>query len=136
MTEYLEDTQPQFEGLSLTPIIPKHMVKFFTNYAPREGVFSGASLGGGLTWFSETFGGSPSILNLNGTRTISSVVRQGNYAVVDLRAGYKLNERIALSINVNNVLDRTYYARISSTGRGNYYGTPRSVFGTIRYTFE
>jgi outer-membrane receptor for ferric coprogen and ferric-rhodotorulic acid len=135
-TEYLEDTQPQFEGLSLTPIIPKHMVKFFTNYAPREGVFSGASLGGGLTWFSETFGGSPSILNLNGTRTISSVVRQGNYAVVDLRAGYKLNERIALSINVNNVLDRTYYARISSTGRGNYYGTPRSVFGTIRYTFE
>lgn len=134
-TEYLEDTQPQFEGLSLTPIIPKHMVKAFTNYAPVDGPFRGASIGGSVTWFSATSGGTPSIVNANGTRTVSSVVRQGGYAVVDLRAGYAFGEALSLSVNVANVLDKTYYARISSTGRGNYFGSPRTVFATIRYTF-
>ena len=73
---------------------------------------------------------------MNNQRVISTIVRQGSYAVVDLRAGYKLSEQISLSINANNVLDRKYYARIAAAGRGNYYGTPRSVFGTIRFTFE
>lgn len=134
-TKYLEDTQPQFEGLSLTPIIPEHMVKLFTNYAPVTGPLQGASIGGALTWFSGTFGGTPSILNANGTRTISSIVRQGGYAVVDLRAGYQVSDQVSLSVNVNNLLDKTYYARISSTGRGNYYGSPRSVFATLRFSY-
>ncbi len=134
-TSYLEDTQPQFEGLSLTPIIPKHMAKLFTNYAPRDGILAGASVGGALTWFSSTAGGTPSVLNANGTRTVSSIVRQASYAVVDLRAGYKFSEQLSVSVNVANVLDKDYYARISSTSRGNYYGSPRTVFGTVRYSF-
>nr|WP_317893730.1 TonB-dependent siderophore receptor [uncultured Sphingomonas sp.] len=134
-TEYLEDTQPQFEGLSLTPIIPKHMIKVFTNYAPQDGALAGASVGGGLTWFSETSGGTPSIIGANGQPTISTVVRQGAYAVLDLRAGYKVNDQLSFSINANNLLDRSYYSRISSTGRGNYYGSPRTVFATIRLTY-
>ena len=67
-------------------------------------------------------------------QTQSTIVRQGGYAVVDLRAGYKLTEQVSLSVNVNNLLDRTYYARISSSGRGNYYGSPRTVFATLRFT--
>lgn len=135
-TRYLEDTQPQFEGLALTPIIPDHMVKGFTNYDVQGGALAGASLGGGVTWFSATAGGTPSVRNANGTRTVSTLVRQGAYAVVDLRAGYRLSPQWALSVNVNNLLDRTYYARISSTSRGNYYGSPRTVFATLRYTLS
>ena len=136
-SEYLEDNEPQFEGITLMPIIPKHMVKFFTNYAPVDGPLAGASVGGGLTWFSSTYGGNPALFNANGTlRTRSSIVRQDAYAVVDLRAGYKLTKQLSVSLNVNNVLDKSYYSRISSTGRGNFYGTPRTVFGTIRYTFQ
>jgi len=41
-----------------------------------------------------------------------------------------------VSVNLNNVLDRTYYARIFSTARGNYYGSPRTVFATLRYTIQ
>ena len=136
-TKYLEDANTAFEGIPLTPIIPEHMVKFFTNYAPVDGALQGLSLGGGVTWFDGTYGGNPSYINpVNNQRVISTIVRQGSYAVVDLRAGYKLSEQISLSINANNVLDRKYYARIAAAGRGNYYGTPRSVFGTIRFTFE
>ncbi len=139
-TKYLEDTQPQFEGLSLTPIIPKHMIKAFTNYTVPAGALAGASLGGNVTWFSETSGGTPSIVvpvsaSAPQGRTISSVVRQPAYSVVDLRAGYKVSEQLSLSLNVANLLDKSYYARISSTGRGNYYGTPRTFFATLRFTY-
>ncbi len=131
-TKYLEDANTAFEGIPLVPIIPEHMVKLFTNYTPSEGALAGASVGGGLTWFSETYGGNPFYRNAAGAAVISTIVRQGSYAVLDLRAGYKFDDRISLSVNVNNVLDRTYYARISATGRGNYYGSPRTVFATLR----
>lgn len=131
-TKYLEDANPILEGIPLTPIIPKHQVKVFTNYAPETGALAGFSLGGGFTWFSETWGGTP--YNPN-TGAVSSVVRQKGYAVVDLRAGYEFDDRYSLSVNVNNVFDKTYYARISSTGRGNFYGSPRTVFATLRVSY-
>lgn len=135
-TKYLEDANASFEGLPLVPIIPKHSVKVFTNYKAPAGALAGLSLGGGLTWFSSTYGGNPATFNAAGALvTRSSIVRQGAYAVVDLRAGYEFDERISLSVNVNNVLDKTYYARISSTGRGNYFGTPRTVFATLRFAY-
>ena len=135
-TKYLEDQNASFEGLPLVPIIPEHMFKLFTNYVAPGGLLKGASLGGGVTWFSETWGGNPAVRNAAGTvTTLSTIVRQGSYAVVDLRAGYKVNDQISLSVNVNNVLDRNYYARISSTGRGNYYGSPRTVFATLRVSY-
>ncbi|APR54368.1 TonB-dependent receptor [Sphingomonas koreensis] len=135
-TKYLEDQNASLEGLPLVPIIPEHMVKLFTNYEAPEGFLKGASIGGGVTWFSETYGGNPAVRNAAGTvTTLSTIVRQGSYAVVDLRAGYKVNDRFSLSVNVNNLLDRTYYARISSTGRGNYYGSPRTVFATLRLSY-
>lgn len=136
-TEYLAGSEPQFEGIALMPIIPEHMVKVFSNYAPTAGSLAGVSVGGGLTWFSSTYGGSPALYNGSGTlRARSTIVRQGGYAVIDLRAGYRLSDQWSLSVNVNNLLDRRYYARLSSTGRGNFYGLPRTVFGTIRYTFQ
>lgn len=135
-TKYLADANPVFEGIPLVPIIPEHSVKGFTNYAPENGALRGFSLGGGFTWFSSTWGGTPTAYNANGSvRTISSVVRQKAYAVADLRAGYKVNDRISLSVNVNNIFDKTYYSRISSTGRGNYYGSPRTVFATLRVSY-
>lgn len=135
-TKYLEDANPTFEGIPLTPIIPEHMVKLFTNYAPQDGALAGLSVGGGVTWFDETYGGNPAVRNADGVVTTgSTIVRQGSYAVVDLRAGYKVNDNVSLSVNVNNVLDRTYYARIAATGRGNYYGSPRTVFATLRVSY-
>jgi outer membrane receptor for ferric coprogen and ferric-rhodotorulic acid len=136
-TKYLEEANPVLEGLSLLPVIPEHMVKLFSNYAPVDGPLAGASVGAGVTWFDGTWSGTPAAFNADGTaQTLSSVVRQGAYAVADLRAGYKLTEQVALAVNVNNLFDRSYYARISSTGRGNYYGSPRTVFASVRVSFR
>lgn len=135
-TKYLEDQNASFEGLPLVPIIPKHAFKAFTNYKVPVGALKGLNVGGALTWFSSTYGGNPAVRNASGVViTRSSIVRQGSYAVVDVRAGYDFDDRVSLSVNVNNVLDKNYYARISSSGRGNYYGTPRTVFATLRFTY-
>ncbi|MEG3179330.1 TonB-dependent siderophore receptor [Sphingomonas sp. LT1P40] len=135
-SKYLEDSDTLIEGISFVPVIPEHSVKAFTNYVAPDGVLKGASIGGGLTWFSSTWGGNAAVFNADGSlRTRSSIVRQGSYAVVDLRAGYKVTEQVSLSVNVNNLLDRTYYSRISATGRGNFYGSPRTAFATLRVAF-
>ncbi|RDE05626.1 TonB-dependent siderophore receptor [Sphingomonas aracearum] len=135
-TKYLEDANASFEGLPLVPIVPKHMGKLFTNYEVQGGALRGFSLGGGLTVFSSTWGGNPAVRNAAGAVTTrSTIVRQPSYIVADLRAGYRINERLSLSVNVNNLFDENYYARIASAGRGNYYGSPRTVFGTIRITY-
>lgn len=135
-TKYLEDANPVLEGLSLLPVIPEHMVKLFSNYEAGAGPLAGASIGAGVTWFDGTWSGNPPAYNANGTlRTPSTIVRQGSYAVADLRAGYRITDNLSLALNVNNLFDRTYYARISSTGRGNYYGSPRTVFASVRVNF-
>lgn len=135
-TKYLKDQNPLFEGLSLVPIVPKHALKVFTNYEVPEGALKGFSLGGGLTWFSSTSGGTPAVRNAAGVVTTrSSIVRQPGYAVAEIRAGYEIDEAVSFSINVKNLFDKSYYARISSTGRGNYYGTPRTVLATLRFTY-
>lgn len=134
--KYLRDSNPLYEGISLVPVIPKHSVKMFTNYAPTGGALDGFSIGGALTWLSSTYGGNAAVFNADGSvRTRSTIVRQGGYVVADLRAGYKVNDQISVSVNVNNLFDRVYYARISSTGRGNFYGSPRTVFATLRFAY-
>ncbi|SEM56832.1 outer-membrane receptor for ferric coprogen and ferric-rhodotorulic acid [Sphingomonas gellani] len=136
-TRYLEDANAQFEGLPLVPVVPRHMGKLFTNYTVQGGALAGASIGGGATVFSSTYGGNPAVFRADGTvATRSTIVRQGSYAVFDLRAGYRLNDGLSLSVNVNNLFDKTYYARLSSTGRGNYFGSPRTVFATLRYSLS
>ncbi|TVV72935.1 TonB-dependent siderophore receptor [Sphingomonas solaris] len=132
-TKYLEDSNTALEGFTFVPVIPKHAIKGFTNYAPVTGPLAGFSVGGSVTWLSKTFAGSPAFYNPNGSlRTRSSIVRQGGYALVDLRAGYRISEQIGLSVNVNNLFDKNYYARLGGTGRGNFYGSPRTVFATLR----
>ncbi|MGE4431980.1 MAG: TonB-dependent siderophore receptor [Sphingobium sp.] len=133
--KYLKDTNPQYEGVPVQPVIPHHSVKMFTNYAPETGPLAGFSAGASVTWLSKTFGGNPATYRDGTLATVSTIVRQGGYAVADLRAGYRFSEAVSLSVNVNNLFDRVYYARIAATGRGNFYGSPRTVFATLRVNY-
>lgn len=36
-------------------------------------------------------------------------MRQGGYALVNMRLGYKIDEHWTAAVNVNNLFDRTYY---------------------------
>ena len=53
-------------------------------------------------------------------------------AVWDLRAGYRINPRWSVGVNVANLFDTRYYAMISQIRRGNFFGEPRNVMLTLR----
>jgi len=130
--KYKRDTTAANQGQSVQPVIPKHSIKLFTNYAFTEGTLSGLSLGGGVNWLSETEGGLVASRVASG---IATLVQQEAYAVFSLRAGYQLTENISINANLENAFDKIYYARISATGRGNFYGSPRNFFVSVRATY-
>ncbi len=51
-------------------------------------------------------------------------------------ARYQVDKHLSLSLNVNNLLDKKYFAGVSNLG-GLYYtwGAPRSVNVGMRYDF-
>ncbi|MNT87465.1 FhuE receptor precursor [compost metagenome] len=48
---------------------------------------------------------------------------QPSYAVVDLMVRYALTSSVAVTANLNNALDKSYY---TTTGN-SYYGAPRNL---------
>ena len=69
---------------------------------------------------------------LNGTARIE----QAGYAEWSARATYRINRNLTAALNVNNLFDKTYYQTLgSTTGGGNWYGTPRSVMATLQAAF-
>lgn len=120
VNKVLSDTDPLLEGTQFTPVIPKHSVKIFTDYSFADGSLSGLSIGGAIT--------------LNSAQRGTGVV-QPSYFVADLRAGYDFTQNINLSVNVNNVFDKTYYSEVRDLRFSNWYGTPRSAFVTLNVKY-
>jgi outer membrane receptor for ferric coprogen and ferric-rhodotorulic acid len=55
------------------------------------------------------------------------------YALLSARIDYRFSDRWSLAVNLENILDKTYY---QTTGAGvisgNWYGAPRSFMATLR----
>lgn len=102
-------------------LMPDHQFSLWTKYAFDSGLLDRASIGAGVTAFSD-------FSSLQG-------VEAPGYAVVDAMVGYQFTDRLSGAVNVNNLLDKKYYNRVGSTGTFNFYGEPTSVVGSLRYDF-
>jgi outer membrane receptor for ferric coprogen and ferric-rhodotorulic acid len=60
---------------------------------------------------------------------------QGTYALLGLTAGYKLNDKLQLRVNVDKLLDRRYYQALGYSWPGGLerYGAPRNIFLSLNY---
>ena len=63
----------------------------------------------------------------------SSTVRQGDYATLQLQAGYDLNEHVHFNLNVANATNHAYFTSLYWDQA--YYAPPRNVTGSVRVTF-
>ncbi len=90
------------------------------------GVLDRLTVGGGFSWQSEVEGYNIPY-PLGGTRT----VKQPAYMLVNLHANYAINDSWTASLNVRNVLDKTYWANLDY----NNYGEPRFVSASLRWKF-
>lgn len=100
---------------------PEHQVQLWAKYAFQNiDWLDGAWIGGGVKAFSETSSGS---------------ITAPSYMVVDLAAGYEITDHLAISANIDNVLDEKYYARVGGTSVFNFYGAPRTASLRLKATF-
>lgn len=115
-TVYLKDATNQ--GLPFDTWEPRHMLKLWGIHRFTEGF----TLGLGVNAYSGSTAGTGS----------SAQRRQGGYAVVNAVASYQLSKSVSLSLNLNNLFDRTYYTRLGGTNTYNTYGDPRNIALTVR----
>jgi len=118
-TKYLKD--PQKEGEIFSTWTPKHMLRVWSNYK-LPGDFNRVSLGAGVNASSHT----PSQ---------DDKFELPGLAVWSARVAYQASDEIGLAMNLNNVFDKKYYIpAYNDVDGGNYYGDPRNVMFTVKYT--
>ncbi|WP_236024156.1 TonB-dependent siderophore receptor [Comamonas suwonensis] len=117
------------KGARINTTFPRHMARLWTTYR-MPGEWRKLTVGGGVNWNSGiSYTGEIWQIGKEAT------ARQGAYAVVGLMARYQVNDKLALSLNVNNLFDRKYIAAMSGWWYSGMYGTPRSVQVSARYNF-
>ncbi|HBO5742006.1 TPA: Fe(3+)-pyochelin receptor FptA [Pseudomonas aeruginosa] len=121
-TEYLKDSQND-SGTRYSTFTPRHLLRLWSNYdLPWQD--RRWSVGGGLQAQSDYS------VDYRGVS-----MRQGGYALVNMRLGYKIDEHWMAAVNVNNLFDRTYYQSLSNPNWNNRYGEPRSFNVSLRGAF-
>jgi outer-membrane receptor for ferric coprogen and ferric-rhodotorulic acid len=54
------------------------------------------------------------------------------HIIISVGGSYKISDNLTLQANVENLLDKTYFAQVGSLVDGNWYGSPRSFVVTLR----
>lgn len=118
---YTFNTTRQSSGGPISAQTPKHMLRLNTNYT-LPGAWSRASVGAGVS-------------AQNGYHDAYNGVSNSGRAIFDARAAYQLDPHWTVGIDVQNLLDRKYFASTGYWTRGTTYGEPRSYMLTLRGDF-
>ncbi|MCB8839451.1 TonB-dependent siderophore receptor [Aurantimonas sp. VKM B-3413] len=122
-TEYLNGSAA---GSVFSPYTPEHQVQLWTDYTFRQADawYDGLSIGGGVKIYSD-------FSAVSGSTTIEAP----GYEVVDLKFGYEINDNLEAKLQINNLFDEKYYARVGSTSVFNFYGEERNAMLTVKAKF-
>lgn len=101
-------------GNRLQTNVPQNNLKLFTSYR-IAGIGRGLTVGGGVRWQSRMYADNQGPAKVR--------FEQPAYALLDLMARYAFTDTLAVTVNLNNALDKVYY---NTTGNA-YYGTPRAL---------
>lgn len=128
-TKYIRDRtvtgQPSAnEGEPLAAWVPKHIFRVWTNYQ-LSGQWHRWQVGAGVN------AQTPFYRVLSGQR-----LEQGAYALWNARVGYQIDDRWSVAASINNLFDKSYYARFNLLDQGTMYGEPRNFMVTLRGTFK
>jgi len=121
-------TAEDADGLDVVAHHPRQMLKLATVYDLGD-VIGGLRIGGALRWESR-----PPQNAINPGTLLEERVGQPAYAILNLMAEYAVNEQVSLQLNVNNVLDETYFNN-NQWFAGYVYGEPLNAHLTLDYAF-
>lgn len=125
------------KGIPYHSVTPKHLFKLWANWKPQSSPWS---FGAGAVMQSKHFvSGTVRPYNPASGKFDAPAVpfefTQSGYAIWNARIGYDINKHASLSLNINNVFDKTYYRTVGSSSDGNWYGEPRNVILTLRASY-
>lgn len=106
------------DGAPVRTYVPRTTANLLLRWEPVEKL----QLGAALRWQDD----------ISTTNTLGTI-RQGDYATLQLQAGYKLTDNVSFNLNVANVTNHKHLA--SLYWDQSFYAPPRSVTGSIRMTF-
>jgi len=123
MAKYIKDSIASNIGQRIATDEPKHLFKLYTNY----------QLGGDFAKWN--VGASAYAQDKIYRSDTGFYTSQGTYALLGLTAGYRVNDKLQLRLNVDNLLDRHYYQALGYSWSGGLerYGAPRSVLFSLNY---
>ncbi|CAM4024603.1 MULTISPECIES: TonB-dependent siderophore receptor [Pseudoalteromonas] len=105
------------DGTPLNTTNPKDQFKLFTSYQLSDSL-QGVKIGGGYRWQSRSYD------EVSNPVLGTVEVEQQAYGVASLMASYQINQQMAVSLNVDNLFDKTYYNQIGFYNQYRY-GSPR-----------
>lgn len=127
-TKYLADRMPNGlpsanQGQPLASYVPQHILRVWSSHQ-LAGDWRRWNLGVGVNAQSRYY------------RVLSGqMMEQRGYAVWNARVAYQLAPRWTASLQVNNLTDKRYYARLNLLDQGALYGEPRSFMLALRGAF-
>jgi outer membrane receptor for ferric coprogen and ferric-rhodotorulic acid len=127
------------DGEPYDPDQPEHLLRVFTTYR-FQGDLSGLTLGMGGSWnssISRVMQRPTGAYQANGQPvTAAHEFRQGSVLLLNAMARYQFTPQLSLTVNVDNLLDKTYFNSTANWGVPlAYYGTPRRWRAALRYQF-
>jgi outer membrane receptor for ferric coprogen and ferric-rhodotorulic acid len=121
-TELLKD--PKNAGTTLSTFTPKHNFNLWTTYKLPASLVEGLEVGAGVRAVSSFYSQSGAVR-----------IQQGGYALVSASVGYDINPNYKVALNLENLLDRKYYEKVSGQSRQNFFGSPRSAMLSLRMKY-
>lgn len=110
---------------------PTHSANLYTNYRfGDDSSLRGLSIGGGVRYAGKIYGSLPGGRSGPGPR-----LEAPGHTTAHLRAGYRINRHTELSVNVDNVFDKTYWQELGGLTGQNFYGIGRTWMATLRVNY-
>lgn len=110
---------------------PKHLAKLWAQYklSGELGIdaANGWTVGGGVIAQSALYADDA---------YLARPYRQGGYAVVSAKLGYRFNRNTSVNIDIDNLFDRTYLSNMGDDAYYNIYGKPRSWRLMLSHKFD
>lgn len=126
------NTRDHSTAKTYSSITPRHLLKLSTAYT-LPGALSQWHVGGSAT-IQSTHYVSGTALSASGASVPFDFTQDG-YALWNAMVQYRIDPRWTLTLNVNNLFDKTYYQTLGSTFSNNLYGAPRNAMLTLRGSF-
>lgn len=121
---YSKGEAPKGDPINTTN--PKNQFKLFTTYK-LDSLLAGLKVGAGYRWQSRTYD------DVNNPVKGKVEVEQSSYGVASLMANYQVNSRLSVSLNLDNLFDKTYYSQIGFYNQYRY-ASPRKFALQLTYS--